>query len=147
MTTNPSLGNGALSSLDVLKVLEEKGVQELMVCLEQRASSEVQHLFARCLGRGIRVSLVPQSYELYCSRARLVELEGVPLVTLEGLRHSRVAAAVKRMTDLILVVPLVTAGVPDPGDFCAGPEIARTGSAAARVAWGATRRTIQDVSP
>jgi lipopolysaccharide/colanic/teichoic acid biosynthesis glycosyltransferase len=100
------LGNGELSSLDALKALEESGVQELMVCLDQPSAPEVQHFLARCLGQGIRVSLVPQPYELYCSRARLVELEGVPLVALEGVPHSRAAAAIKRATDLILGVPL-----------------------------------------
>ena len=98
--------NGELSSLDALKVLEERGVQELMVCLDQPSEPEVQHFLARCLGKGMRVSLVPPSYELYCSRATLVELEGVPLVALEGLRHSRATAAIKRSTDLILGVPL-----------------------------------------
>ena len=100
------MGNGELSSLDALKFLEENGVQELMVCLDQPPVSEVQHFLARCIGQGIRVSLVPQPYELYCSRARLVELEGIPLVALEGLPHSRAAAAIKRSTDLILGVPL-----------------------------------------
>jgi lipopolysaccharide/colanic/teichoic acid biosynthesis glycosyltransferase len=99
-------GTPELSSLDVLKVLEERGVQELMVCLDQPSATEVQHFLARCLGKGMRVSLVPQPYELYCSRARLVELEGVPLVALEGLPHSRAAAGVKRAIDLILGVPL-----------------------------------------
>ena len=105
-------GNGELSSLDALKALEEKGVQELMVCLEQPAVPEVQHFLARCLGQGIRVSLVPQPYELYCSRARLVEIEGIPLVALEGMPHSRAAAAIKRSTDLILGVPLSVLAFP-----------------------------------
>ena len=95
-----------LSSLDVLNVLQERGVQELIVCLDQPSATEVQHFLARCLTKGMRVSLVPQPYELYCSRASLVELEGVPLVALEGLPHSRSASGVKRFIDLILGVPL-----------------------------------------
>jgi len=106
------MGNGELSSLDALKVLEENGVHELMVCLDQPPVPEVQHFLARCLGQGIRVSLVPQPYELYCSRARLVELEGVPLVALEGPPHSRAAAAIKRSTDLILGAPLALLAFP-----------------------------------
>lgn len=105
-------GNGDLSSLDVLKVLEENGVHELIVCLDQPPVPEVQHFLARCLGQGIRVSLVPQAYELYCSRARLTELEGIPLVALEGLPYSRLAAAIKRSTDLILAVPLSVLAFP-----------------------------------
>jgi lipopolysaccharide/colanic/teichoic acid biosynthesis glycosyltransferase len=100
------MGNSDLSSLDALNALKEKGVQELMVCFDQPPAPEVQHFLARCLGQGMRVSLVPQPYELYCSRASLVHLEGVPLVALEGLRQSRVTAAIKRSADLILGVPL-----------------------------------------
>jgi lipopolysaccharide/colanic/teichoic acid biosynthesis glycosyltransferase len=107
-----AMGNGQLSSLDALRVLEENGVQELMVSLDQPPVPEVQHFLARCLGQGIRVSLVPQPYELYCSRARLVELEGVPLVALEGLPDFRVAAVVKRATDLILGLPLLLLALP-----------------------------------
>jgi len=41
-----------------------------------------------------------------------VELEGIPLVALEGVPHSRVAAAIKRSTDLILGVPLSVLAFP-----------------------------------
>jgi lipopolysaccharide/colanic/teichoic acid biosynthesis glycosyltransferase len=101
-----------LSSLDVLKVLEESRVQELIVCLDQPSAPEVHYFLARCLGKGMRVSLVPQPYELYCSRARLVELDGVPLVAVEGLRYSRTGAVIKRLGDLILGVPLSLLALP-----------------------------------
>ncbi len=101
-----------LSSLDVLNVLKEKGVQELIVCLDHPPVAEVQHFLARCLGNGMRVSLVPQPYELYCSRASLRELEGVPLVGLEGVPHSRAVAVFKRSIDLILGVPLLLLAFP-----------------------------------
>jgi lipopolysaccharide/colanic/teichoic acid biosynthesis glycosyltransferase len=110
---NPSPnGNGGLSSLDVLKVLEQTGVHEIIVCMDQPPVAEVESFLTRCLDRGIRVSLVPQLYELYSSRARIVELEGVPLVTLEGLPDFRVAAVIKRATDLVLGLPLLLLALP-----------------------------------
>jgi lipopolysaccharide/colanic/teichoic acid biosynthesis glycosyltransferase len=105
-------GEGELSSLDALKVLKRKGVYELIVCMDQPPVAEVESFLARCLDQGIRVSLVPQSYELYSSRARLVELAGVPLVALEGLPDFRVAAVIKRATDLILGLPLLLLALP-----------------------------------
>jgi len=105
-------GNGELSSLDALKVLEQKGVQTLIVCMDQPPVAEVESFLARCLDQGIRVALVPQSYELYTSRARLVELGGVPLVALERLPDFRVAAAIKRAADLILTPPLLLLAFP-----------------------------------
>lgn len=110
---NPSAnGNGELTSLDALKVLEQTGVQELIVCLDQPPVSEAQNFFARCLEQGIRVSLVPQPYELYSARARLLELGGVPLVALEGLPDFRVAAVIKRVLDLVLGLPLLLLALP-----------------------------------
>jgi lipopolysaccharide/colanic/teichoic acid biosynthesis glycosyltransferase len=105
-------GDSGLSSLDALRVLELRGVHELIVCMDQPPVAEVESFLARCLDQGIRVSLVPQSYELYSSRARLVELEGVPLVALEGLPDFRVAAVIKRATDLILGLPLLLLALP-----------------------------------
>jgi lipopolysaccharide/colanic/teichoic acid biosynthesis glycosyltransferase len=104
--------DGELGSLDALKVLEQTGVHELFVCMDQPPVAEVESFLARCLDRGIRVSLVPQPYELYSSRARLVELEGIPLVALEGLPDFRVAAVIKRATDLILGPPLLLLALP-----------------------------------
>jgi len=110
---NPSPnGNGELSSLDALKFLEQKGVQTLLVCMDQPPVAEVESFLAHCLDQGIRVGLVPQLYELYTSRARLVELGGVPLVALEGPPDFRVAAAIKRATDLVLCLPLMLLALP-----------------------------------
>jgi lipopolysaccharide/colanic/teichoic acid biosynthesis glycosyltransferase len=105
-------GNGELSSLDVLKVLGQKGVQTLIVCMDQPPVAEVESFLAHCLDQGIRVALVPQPYELYTSRARLVELGGVPLVALDGLADFRVAAAIKRAADLVLTPPLLLLALP-----------------------------------
>jgi len=105
-------GNGELSSLDVLKVLEQKGVQTLIVCMDQPPVAEVESFLAHCLDQGTRVALVPHPYELYTSRARLVELGGVPLVALDGLADFHVAAAIKRAADLILTPPLLLLALP-----------------------------------
>jgi len=105
-------GNGELGSLDVLKVLEQKGVQTLIVCMDQPPVAEVESFLAHCLDQRICVTLLPQPYELYTSRARLVELGGVPLVALDGLADFRVAAAIKRVADLILTPPLFLLALP-----------------------------------
>jgi lipopolysaccharide/colanic/teichoic acid biosynthesis glycosyltransferase len=110
---NPSPnGNGELSSMDALEFLDQKGVQTLLVCMDQPPVSEVESFLAQCVDRGIRVGLVPQLYELYTSRARLVELGGVPLVALQGPPDFRVAAAIKRATDMVLCLPLMLLALP-----------------------------------
>jgi lipopolysaccharide/colanic/teichoic acid biosynthesis glycosyltransferase len=107
-----SNGNGELSTMAALKVLVETGVRELIVCMDQPPAAGVQSFLAHCLDRGIRVSMVPQPYELYSLRARLVNLEGVPIVALEGLPDSRVAAAIKRAVDVVFGLPLLLLALP-----------------------------------
>jgi len=103
---------GELGSLEALKLLEQKGVREVIVCLDYPPVLEVQDFLARCLERGIHVNVVPQLYELYGSRARLLELDGVPLVALERPSDFRVAATFKRATDLVLGLPLLLLALP-----------------------------------
>jgi lipopolysaccharide/colanic/teichoic acid biosynthesis glycosyltransferase len=104
--------SGELSSLDALKLLEQEGVVELIVCLDYPPMLELQNFLTRCGEHGIHISLVPQPYELYSSRAKLLEVEGVPLISLEGPPDFRVAAVIKRVTDLILALPLVVLALP-----------------------------------
>jgi lipopolysaccharide/colanic/teichoic acid biosynthesis glycosyltransferase len=105
-------GSAELGSLDALKLLEQEGVVELLVCLDYPPVLELQNFLTRCGEHGIRISLVPQLYELYTSRAKLLEVEGVPLISLEVPPDFRVAAVIKRAIDLILGLPLVVLALP-----------------------------------
>jgi putative colanic acid biosynthesis UDP-glucose lipid carrier transferase len=105
-------GSGELNSLDALKLLERKGIHELIVCLDHPPVLELQNFLTRCRELRIRVNLVPQPYELYSSRAKLLEIDGVPLISLQEPPDFRVAAGVKRATDLILGLPLVVLALP-----------------------------------
>jgi len=99
-------GSIELSTLDALKLLEQKAIAELIVCLDEPPVLELKNFLAHCREQRIRVNLVPQPYELYSSRAKLLEIEGVPLISLEEPPDFRVAAAFKRVVDLVLVLPL-----------------------------------------
>lgn len=101
-----------LSSLDVLSLLEQNNVAELMVCLDEPISTELRNFLAHCRERRISVNLVPQPYELYSSRAKLLEIGGVPLIFLDGPPDFRAAAAFKRAADLVLCVPLGAFALP-----------------------------------
>ena len=45
----------------------------------------------------MRIHLLPQPYELYISRPKLTQIDGVPLITLERASFSPVALLVKRI--------------------------------------------------
>ena len=102
-----SSGN-LLSSIDVLETLQSYRVNELIV-LEHTPGREFQTFVARCRERRIHVNVLPRGYELYTSKPKLVEIEGLPLISLDGPSRFPLLLAVKRVMDvalgLVLAVP------------------------------------------
>lgn len=98
-----------LSTLEIANLLRQAQVDEVIVAMSHTPTPEVRTLLARIRDMGIATTIVPQSYELYASRPRLITLDGLPLVQLRdpGLRRRYVV--LKRMLDLavasVLIVP------------------------------------------
>lgn len=110
--TNSGNGQGGLSSIDVLQLLKQQNVHDLMICLEHAPSIELQNFIVRCREQGVGVSLLPHAYELYSSKARLLEIEGVPLIFLEEPHHPRTTAICKKIVDLTLGSLLALTAIP-----------------------------------
>src|SRR4029077_14161914 len=70
-------GPATVSTVDVLALLRQHKVDELVMA-HTPVTNEILNLVALCRQQAIRVSLVPQPYELYLSRPRLVDLGGLP---------------------------------------------------------------------
>jgi lipopolysaccharide/colanic/teichoic acid biosynthesis glycosyltransferase len=96
----------ALSSIDVLDTLNQYRIDELIV-LEQRPDLEFQAFVSRCHAEGIHVSVLPRGYELYTSRLKLIEIDGLPLISLENPTRFPLATAVKRATDVVITLFLL----------------------------------------
>lgn len=100
-----------LSTLEIAKLLRRARVDEVIVAMSHAPTPEVRTLLLRIRDMGIATTIVPQSYELYASRPRLITLDGLPLVQLRdpGLRWRYVV--LKRLLDLvvasILLIPAV----------------------------------------
>src|SRR5580704_12698477 len=109
-------GNQSLPSTGIAKFLEELKVQDVIVVLQQQASTEVEKVVSQCRGLGMRVRLVPHWYQLYVSDANMVEIDGVPLISLEERNVWAGSLALKRILDtvgasvlLVLTFPLLLA--------------------------------------
>jgi lipopolysaccharide/colanic/teichoic acid biosynthesis glycosyltransferase len=102
----PGAGPGISTALlDVADLLCAQAVDELVLALPGCTSPELLGLTARCSERGIRVSLVPQLYELYRARPNLIDLDGLPVLQLGQPRRAS-SLVWKRGFDL-LVSPLL----------------------------------------
>jgi lipopolysaccharide/colanic/teichoic acid biosynthesis glycosyltransferase len=98
-----NLPPGAMSirTLDILGLIKERNVQELIVVEPLPPVVESAKLIASCRSAGVAVHLVPQRYELYRSKAKLTEIEGVPLLTLEEHFQPVLGGKVKRAMDVV----------------------------------------------
>jgi lipopolysaccharide/colanic/teichoic acid biosynthesis glycosyltransferase len=104
-------GPATVSTMDVVGVLRQHNVDEL-VMTHTPASKEILNLVALCREQAIRVSLVPQPYELYLSRPSLVDLGGLPLLQLGEVAPLASARIGKRLLDLALGFALAVATLP-----------------------------------
>ena len=105
---------GAMSirTFGILGLMQKKQVQELIVVEPLPPGLESEKLISNCRKAGIRVHLVPQRYELYLSKAKLTEIEDVPLLSLEEQTLSTVGQKVKRIVDLLGGLPLLVLSLP-----------------------------------
>jgi lipopolysaccharide/colanic/teichoic acid biosynthesis glycosyltransferase len=92
----------SVTTLQVLGLLAEQKVQTLIIAMAQPNGAEVMKLIAGCRKASIQVYLVPQWYDLYVSRAQLVEIDGLPLFSLKDRNPPAISFAFKRAIDVIL---------------------------------------------
>src|ERR1700730_2284114 len=105
-------GNRSLPSTGVAKFLEEMRVQDVIVVLQQQASLEVEKVVSQCRGLGMRVRLVPHWYQLYVSNANMIEIDGVPLISLEERNIWAGSLFLKRILDTVLGTAILLASLP-----------------------------------
>jgi lipopolysaccharide/colanic/teichoic acid biosynthesis glycosyltransferase len=139
-TARPSRQNQSLASTGISKFLEDSKVQDLIVVLQQHGSTEVEKVVSQCRTLGMRVRLVPHWYQLYVSDANMVEIDGVPLISLEERNVWAGALALKRILDtvgasvlLVLTFPLLLAAAlkvrsKNRNSFCKDIRCGRGGS-------------------
>jgi lipopolysaccharide/colanic/teichoic acid biosynthesis glycosyltransferase len=107
----------SIKTLQLLELLAQEKIQKIIVTALPPNVTEVRKLVAECRKAGIQVYLIPQWYDLYVSKAELVEIDGLPLLSLEERHRPVTYFALKRAMDLvfgatilILVSPLLLFG-------------------------------------
>jgi lipopolysaccharide/colanic/teichoic acid biosynthesis glycosyltransferase len=110
---NPS--SVTLSTFDVADYLRERRIDEVILA-SNVANPEFRNIVDRCRECGIRISVVPQLYELYVTRPRLLDLDGLPVLQLREPHASFGYLTSKRLLDILfaslLAVPAVVLVVP-----------------------------------
>jgi len=91
-----------IKTVQVLEFLAQQQVKKIIVAIPQLNGAEVRKLIAECRKAGVKVFLVPQLYDLYVSKAELIEIDGLPLLSLQEQSPPVVNLVVKRGLDLVL---------------------------------------------
>jgi lipopolysaccharide/colanic/teichoic acid biosynthesis glycosyltransferase len=105
----PSTSTGPLG---MANLLYEKRIDELIVILQECASPDLLNLIGVCRSRGIRISVVPQFYDLYLSRSELVDLDGLPVLQFGKSGFSAAGLIWKRCFDIVLGILLSIPAIP-----------------------------------
>src|SRR5215469_826754 len=97
-----SSASRVLGSLDALQLLKEMGVHDLIVVPKHAPGIELESFLVRCQEERIHILVLPQPYELYVSRPKLIEIGGVPLIFVEQPSFSKLAVSTKKIFDVTL---------------------------------------------
>lgn len=92
----------ATNTVGLVDRLKSEKIDEIIVVHPKSSVTELQKLIQSARAAQIAVSLVPQWYELYVSRAKFHDVEGLPLLSLEERSPNLALLAAKRVTDLVL---------------------------------------------
>ncbi len=87
---------------NVVELLSAQAVSDVILALPEPSLPEVLNLASRCRENGIRVSFVPQPYELYLSKPALLDLDGIPVLQLHEVPASDFFFQSKRFVDIVL---------------------------------------------
>ncbi len=96
-----------LTTFGVADYLHQQKIDEVILAFPYAPNPEFRNLVDRCRECGIRISVVPQLYELYVTRPRLLDLDGLPVLQLREPRASAAYLASKRLLDVTLAALLV----------------------------------------
>ena len=92
----------SIRTLQVLDLLARQEVRKIIIAMQQTSTAEVRKLIAECRRSSIQLYLVPQWYDLYLSKADLLEVDGLPLLSLQERNPSHASMIVKRAMDIVL---------------------------------------------
>ena len=100
------------ASWDLDRVVEEQGVQQVIVTFSTAPDDVLLRLFRRCEELGVNVAFVPRLFEKVAGRLTVDYLGGLPLIAARTPNPRGVQFAVKYATDRVLAAALLLLASP-----------------------------------
>ncbi len=101
---------GDLSTLD--EVIEQQGVQEVLVGLESHEHAQLMDVLRACNGRDVGIKIMADLYDIVTGQARVASLFGVPLLDIRPQIMQPWEEAAKRALDITVSLLILLLGAP-----------------------------------
>lgn len=97
---------------DIPDLIENQGVQEVIVALPASAHEEVWSVLALAERHGVGLKLVPDLFEMSLSRVQVDDIAGIPLLDVQEKPSQSLARAGKRLMDLVVASAVTLLSLP-----------------------------------
>jgi exopolysaccharide biosynthesis polyprenyl glycosylphosphotransferase len=109
-TVAEHVGNSVLDSKvlgtvnEIEKVLTSRVVDEVILAVPRSSLSYMEEIVNACEEQGVRFRFMADVFDLQVARMRMVEMDGIPLLTFDPVAQNEEKLLIKRLMDLILVL-------------------------------------------
>jgi exopolysaccharide biosynthesis polyprenyl glycosylphosphotransferase len=93
---------GTVNEID--KVLTSRVVDEVILAVPRSSLSYMEEIVNACEEQGVRFRFMADVFDLQVARMRMVEMDGIPLLTFDPVAQNEEKLLIKRLMDLILVL-------------------------------------------
>lgn len=89
---------------EITEVLTSQVVDEVILAVPRSSLSFMEEIVNACEEQGVRFRLMADVLDMQVARMRMVEMDGIPLLTFDPVAQNEEMLLVKRLMDLILVL-------------------------------------------
>lgn len=89
---------------DISSVLKAQVIDEVVLAIPRAMIPDVEGIFLACEEEGVKLRMMVDVYDVHVARKKLVDLGGLPLLTLEPVAQEDWKVLVKRIMDLAISV-------------------------------------------
>jgi len=107
------LGASVLGTVeDIGKVLKQNVIDEVILAVPRTLIGDVESIAHACEEEGIKLRIMADLYDLEVARVSLMELDGIPLLTLEPVALDEGKLFLKRLIDVGIVAVMMPVLIP-----------------------------------
>jgi exopolysaccharide biosynthesis polyprenyl glycosylphosphotransferase len=121
---DPVLDSSVLGTVgDISSVLKGNVIDEVILAIPRAMIPDVDKIAQACEEEGVRLSLMADVFAVHVARTRLLELGGIPLLTLDPVAQEEWQLLVKRFVDLIIASLMIPVLLPVIGLIALGIKL------------------------